>query len=579
MTPRLRIIPLVLLTVLLIPAVRVAAFTQRAFGIGFGDAVPMGHEWLTRTSAIELIGFTGSPQEPDVSDPRDPRRNWTRGRATNTDLSSPAAKAEVARIKSMPISENTYRSRYKLVLDAILGQRWVDIGGYNALTSKNCFDSVSQEAVEVQHDHFMRRWDDREAVGGVNSARSSRDRFVEYFVAAATAPRTEMSAYDGGAVGSTAVSVDRNYFLFGRAVHMFQDSFSTEHTVRVEYDDDGKLDNYVLVRQVKAYMCATTSEQHSHSQDAVLDYSSGDVIWKERGVLGGWETYKPSAMKVPPLVAMEASKDLWAAFIRTMALRPEQRESAARAEATKLARTWLWGDEDAMLAWYDKPAHRGKTFVLPAAEDPTGESVRQCMIKSEFGDITPEARAKKLIADQRVCLYNALPWAGYSDLFDTQLHLWFAWRWRNLAKLETPDSSYKIPDRPADTGVRVRIRSVGNGELISTLQKEVKPDALVYCRAGAYPLDLIAVDTSYRAIDDPLLFLSHRAITNAVKLYAPAPLDPTTFKTAAYGDAITIQLQPNLQYMWLSDESPYLTKKGDPKNANARWKFEPVPVR
>ncbi|HEY0371783.1 MAG TPA: hypothetical protein VGD79_07260, partial [Thermoanaerobaculia bacterium] len=41
------------------------AFTQRSISIaGTGDLVPMGHEWVTRLSAVELIGY-GPGTAPD----------------------------------------------------------------------------------------------------------------------------------------------------------------------------------------------------------------------------------------------------------------------------------------------------------------------------------------------------------------------------------------------------------------------------------------------------------------------------------------------------------------------------------
>ncbi len=107
----------------------------------------------------------------------------------------------------------------------------------------------------------------------------------------------------GFAVDAT---VDLNYFLFGRAVHLFQDAFSSEHIVRIPED------NYERIREVKSYLCTAGCEQHSHSQDAVIDFTSGDVIWKvgTRSKVG-WENYKTSNMKPDPLVALEATKDLW----------------------------------------------------------------------------------------------------------------------------------------------------------------------------------------------------------------------------------------------------------------------------
>lgn len=137
----------------------------------------------------------------------------------------------------------------------------------------DCFDAAAQEPVEVQYDHFMRRYDDRSGSGGVKAATGSRQRFIQYFVAAAMAPKTTMKVWDGGGY-SALTEVDRNYFLFGRAAHLFEDAFSSEHTVRIADD------NYERVRQVKSYMCAAGSEQHTHSNAKIFDYSSGDVIWK-----------------------------------------------------------------------------------------------------------------------------------------------------------------------------------------------------------------------------------------------------------------------------------------------------------
>jgi hypothetical protein len=560
-----------LLFLLLLPTGPVSAFTQRAVGIGFGDAVPMGHEWVTRLASTELLGWQGEPQLPDVPDPQDPRPRWTRGRAINLDLSAPGANAEKNRITAGRQADEFYRSRYKLILDAIIGQRWVDIGGYNAITSKECFDSVAQEALEVQADHAMRTYLDRNADGGIAASEDARKRFVQYFVEAAMAPSTVMSVYDGGAAGSTAMEVDRNYFLFGRALHLFQDSFSLEHSVRIAAD------NYVTVRQVKSYMCAPGSEQHSHSKSAVLDYTSNDVVWIPGTRLGGWPSFKPSNMKIPALVATEATKDLLAAFIRTMGTPVDQRTAVARTEAQTLLRNWLGYTNDEMRTWYDNPGNRGPTFVRPTNEDPEGVDVKRCMIAAGFGVDNPAVRARQLAVSQRKCIYNALPWAGYSDLYDPQMHLWYAWRWRNLVTLEEPKpDDWKIPTLPADSGRRVRIRNVENGQYMSA-PDGVKPDSWIYCRRGAPPLDFISVDSSYRVTSAPMLFLSYRFIDGAVKLFRPAPLDPTIYRTSRLGDAWTIQLLPNGEYMWLSGESPYLTRSGNPNNANARWVLEPTP--
>src|SRR5262249_33045430 len=134
--------------------------------------------------------------------------------------------------------------------------------------------------------------------GGVNAAKQSQQRFISYFIAAAMAPPTAILVSDGGGT-STQYTVDRNYFLMGRAAHLFEDSFSLEHTIRLPAD------NYVTVRQVKSYLCALGSEQHTHSTPTTFNYNSGDVIWNSGTNLGlGWGSYIPSNMKTNALVAM-----------------------------------------------------------------------------------------------------------------------------------------------------------------------------------------------------------------------------------------------------------------------------------
>ncbi len=584
-------VTIVLLTVTLLSTSRPAsAFTQSGFGfgLGFGDAVPMGHEWITRLAAIELIGYPqgGVPDcTPNVKwcDPNDPRKNWPPngpGFARNLDISSPGAQQVVAGIRNTHWNDSQYRARYKAIWDVIIGQRWVDIAGYNALTSRDCFNAVAQEAVDVQYDHFMRRWDESGEAAAVPAAKASRERFIDYFVKAAIAPPTIMSVYDGGAIGSTAVEVDRNYFLFGRATHLFQDSFSPEHTVRIADD------NHVKVRQVLSYACAIGAEQHSHSKQAVIDYSSGDVIWRpESAVAGGvnfalganrnWAAFKPSNMKPIALVATEASKDLWAAIIRTMGAPIGDRERVARAEATALANNWLSFDEQEMRTWYDTPGRRGPTYVANA------EEVKTCMRGLKVGTDDPSVRARQLVTDRRKCLFNAVPWAGYSDLADSSMDIWFSWRWKNgpvLPLLEPDRPSWQPPHLPADSGTRVRIRSVENGQYMGG---KIGTNEWVFCRASDPPLDFIMVgpkeNATFRLTFAPSLFLSYTALTGAVKLYNhPAAIeDPANYRvTPASGNWAIQQLASPQRWMWLSGESPYVTRSGDPNKRHSQWVIE-----
>jgi hypothetical protein len=589
------------------------SYTQSGASIfDMGSLTPMGHEWITRMAAIELLVYNGPPDPPDPEDrDGDPRKGWTQGLAKNIDLSG--AQGEVRRIKQNTCTTKAceaYKSRYKPVYDAIVGERWVDIAGYNVLPgkvpkiAKDCFDAVAQEPAEVQNDHFMRRYDDVGGAGGVNAAYNSQVRFIKYFVAAAMAPPTIMNVYDGGASGSTAVDVDRNYFLFGRAVHLFEDSFSPEHTVR-----SSTIDNYTRVRQVKSYLCAKGSEQHSHLMPTDKDfYKTGDVIWITDSAWDpGWPSYKPVNMRANALVAEEATKDLWAAFIRTMATDVSQREAAAVAEANTLVKNWLNYDENEMKTWYDDPNHRDDTYVLLDQQSGKGQTQQACMQELNGTD-DQLAEVHRLEALQRVCLYNAVPWSGFEDLFDTSTHIWFSWRWLTWSPLnwinggdtgyDNPPAGWQIPDLPADSGIRVRVKSVANGQYMSAAGG-IAPDAWVYNKPGQPPLDFILVGSKdqgmLRVASDPRLFLSY-VVTNPIPTYNGAAklfwfynrfdptswAGPTTYKISnlpgLQGPQWSIMSTYYSQYMYLYDkyQSPYVDRNGGTAGVNARWFFEPT---
>lgn len=542
-------------------------FTQSGFGIRTGNGIPMGHEWITRLAALEVVG-----DDPVMSpDSADPRRRWTKGLAKNTDLSSLAAQAEVARIKSNLYMDQRYASAYKAVYDAIVGERWVDIAGVNVSAAHadrvNCWDAVAQEPAEVQYDHFMRRYDDQGGQGGVNAAKRSTERFVTYFVDAAMAPRTLMRVWDGGAYAALT-DVDRNYFLMGRAAHLLQDSFSPEHTVRLP------IDNYERVRQVKSYLCAAGSELHTHSQADLLTYQSGDVIWKPGTQLSvGWPSYKPSNMKDSALVAVEATKDLWAAFIRTMSEPYVQRRVVAEKEARKIANNWLQINEGEALGWYANPSRRDDTYVLAAGEFGKGRSVSACMRSLGVASGNQMERVRELEVAQRRCLYNVKAEQGYDDLFDTSLHMPFNWAWKNPVQWLTPPADWKVPDRPADTGVRVSIKSVYNGQFMTA-----DWGGWVYCRPGT-PLKFIRVGDETNAIfrlTNANLFLSYHALSGAVGLYGSP--EGASYRIDHLGNSQTILNTYWQQYMWLFKASPYITGAGNPHSTDAQWKIEGVPV-
>lgn len=550
------------------------AFTQSGATINFmGSGIPMGHEWLTRRAAIELLlGRNNDPVVP--ADPNDPRYNpttWTQGMPKNLDLSN--AQSEVNRIKSMTINDPRYASTYHLIFDTIIGERWVDLGGFNvsksSLGTYNCFDAVAQEPVEVQYDHFMRQYNDSDDAGGVNAATQSQQRFIKYFVAAAMAPPTKILVWDGGGYAAQ-YSVDRNYFLMGRAAHLFQDSFSLEHTVRTTAD------NYTTIKQVKSYLCALGSEQHTHSTPTTFNYSSGDVIWNPgTGLSAGWSAYIPSNMKINALVAMNGMMDMWAAFIRTMATPVAQRQATATAEAQTLVNNWLSFDQNTMTTWYQNAANRDATYVI-GADGPPGQTQTACMQGLNVGTTSQAAYVQTLQQNQKVCLYNLQPVPGYGDLYDTSMHMPFNWQWINYVSWSQPPANYQIPNLPSDSGIRVNLTSIKTGH---GMTGNVSNNAYVNVNAGPN-LNLIQVATPdgsgyfFRSAQDPTLFLSYSGGSSGqVKLWNGTTNSSYTLPAAGSNTAIMNQYYQ--QYMWVDGSgNVYLSSKGDPTSNSAQWKVK-----
>lgn len=553
------------------------AFTQ-SVGTDFSFLVPMGHEWITRMAAAEVLGYTQG-KAPDVPDPEDPRHSWTpkHGAAWNPKLSTAGARAVAQSIKSHPMNardDHRYDARYKAVYDAIIGERWVDLGGYGVTSSETCWDAVAQEPADIQYDHFMRRYNDNGGGGGADAAQTSQERFVHYFVTAATAAPMQISTYDGGG-RSASVTVDRTYFLFGRAVHEFEDSFSSEHTVRI------KDDQFVKLWQVKSYICALGSEQHTHDLGEITKYTSGDVIWEPtllNHLNPGWSGYKASNMKTVALVSVEATKDLWAAFIRTLGVPADQRAAAAKKEADMLVKNWLDFDRTNMKTWYQDQGHRDDTYVLDRGETGKGQTQTQCMSALKVGTTDQITYVHKLEATQRKCLYNARPQAGFTDQFDPELHTWYSWKWLNgAAPLSDPPADWRIPNQPADTGAIVRIKSLANQKYMIAPSTN---NSLIYNRDGD-PLRFVMVGprdrAMFRAADDPLLFLDYAAGRGWAKLYKPIIGEPSSFAIKPAGQGVSIWNAYWKQYFWLDGDEPRLNREGDPKNLNAQWTIDTAP--
>lgn len=413
----------------------VSGFTQGVRNAGV--AIPTGHEWITRLAAIELLDPAA---EKDKTDPRN-GKDW---KPVATNLLLTDAQSVVAEIRSKKSSDSYFQGRYSAVYDAILGERWVDIGGINFTKAKigkyNCIDLVTQEPPDVQYDHFMRRHEDVDGAGGVNAAKESTKRFIDYFVNAAIAPDGPMRVWDGGTYADEQ-SVDRHYFLFGRALHLLEDSFSADHTVRIK--DDG----YKSVRQVKSYLCAEGSEQHAHKQPNSKPigsfYETGDVIWVDHKD----SSYKPSNMRPLALAATEATKEAWAAFIRTLAAPPSSRAVVARREAKAVADNWLAFSAQEMTEWYKKKENQDKTYVQSRSSTESGwggTTHAECMDRDWEG-AKQDKKLKDFEDGRKVCIYNMVPTEGTENDRDKQLHIPFLWDWRKAGLIwQDPPKDFEV---------------------------------------------------------------------------------------------------------------------------------------
>ncbi|AQP99156.1 hemolysin D [Pseudoalteromonas aliena] len=550
----------------LLGATSANAFTQ----LGGGGVTPMGHEWLTRTAALELLD-----QEHIIqADPNDPRQYWQKGLAKQVDLST--AYDEVQRLQSNLNNNNSYQPKYDDIYTAIVGERWVDIAGFNVtkastdLSGPNCFNAVSQEPANLQQDHFMRRYDDIGGQGGIDAAYRGQKRFIDHFVSAAMADKKRIKVSDGGGY-SAKVEVDHNYFLFGRAVHLFQDSFSPEHTVRLPTD------NFEKVWQVKAYLCSEGAEQHTHDTKDILNFSSGDVIWQENARLDtGWRAYSAGNMKPVALVALEASKDLWAAFIRTMAVDKTQREAYAKQEANALVSNWLSFEEQAMLTWYENQQNRDHTYVLAPQETGIGKTLEACMRELNVGTISQAARVTQLDTERRQCLYNIEAEPGYADLYDVHTGVPYNWRWKSVT-WQSPAIDWQATQQSADSGEALVIKSAVDGKALSA---ESLNNNERLTTAGANPVKWLKVPSSddryyFRSAEAPSLFFSYSISTSGYGKLWRSP-DQAEYELIYQGGLWNIKNTFWKNYFWYNQDKqrPQLTSDGDANKLQSKWILE-----
>jgi len=374
------------------------AFSQRG---GPNGGTPIGHEYITAISALEVLDGVVGPARP--------------AKATNMKIPEKIAgfvklggpmddPGRVARL----FSGQTMLAKYEFVQSAVYGQRWVDIGGVNitealALGGKvgglDCFNGIAQDPDDLQHDHFLRRRTESGYAGALAAIKDSVARFKKYFIEAAlpSDPPYRIRFRDGG-MAVTNMDADRHYFLFGRALHLFEDSFSPEHVVR-------ESKGWRKITGIKSYVCTPGSD--AHTAQAPLGVTQPwksapnrdqDIIWKNISdvVRGAPKAFVESNLTDSARAAIEATKDVWAAFFRVMSLPRLQRAAAARIEANKVAAAWLQADLRALRKRYPAsgPAPRGVTILA-------GAELEKCR--------SAKPSAERVEAIRKACVANLVP--------------------------------------------------------------------------------------------------------------------------------------------------------------------------
>ena len=419
---------------LLLVAAPAFAFSQLVGKSGHAP-LPIGHEWLTAKAWEELVlensktGFVPSDKDPRA-------KGLAAGRAKKTDarvlLPTLVRNGKLDQPHPYFLTDNSY------ALAAIYGQRWVDIGGSSAGIGKaagkldirpgskrgtyvlDCFDAVAQNPDDVQHDHFNRQRLEKGPDGAIRGIRDAQTRFKRYFIAAAKAPSGPLQFIDGGVTVET-LKYNRNYFLLGRPLHLLQDSFSSEHGIRLAKE------GYSKVHGMTTYVCTEWSEQHNHNPPAfALAHSHGDIIWREPSGKRGLEAV--AGVKDNALVAVEATKDLFAAFIRVMAIPAgAAREAAAAKEADALVTNWLSFRESDVKA---NSAKKSKEYVLNQKSCDESLGAPKGI---EITAVSDQMRAK--------CLFNIIPVQKVGKVeMDEQLKIPYLWTWIN------PDQFNPVPD-------------------------------------------------------------------------------------------------------------------------------------
>ena len=244
----------------------------------------------------------------------------------------------------------------------VVGQRWVDEMGFaqvGVVSGKACFNTVAQEPEEIMADHFMRRGDVPETDASAHKAAIAR--FQRYYAAAVKAPDTLVPFRDGALTGGAFYVVSEAYMLLGRAVHLVQDSFSPDHTLRGTgtkvvvdppyYTKSSTENDYMKIALIKDWDCSPDTYQHSHviagpGLTPGNNDISGDIIWKPFGQRESKLGACVADLKPVAKAAFNATKDLYAIFVAQRGKGSPDTYSPEGDEALKgFVQKWLSLDE------------------------------------------------------------------------------------------------------------------------------------------------------------------------------------------------------------------------------------------
>ncbi len=375
---------------------------------------PIGHEWITAASALELMHESvalealeeGLALKDDVTggDSKEVALKITEALGELT-----PAQIELLKADKRKLPGNHFGAKYHSIWSAVMGQRWVDIGGFRitAPHGKKCWDAITQAQPHVQYSHFLRKFDDVGGPGAVRAIHATVGRLRLSFIAAAQAKDGEIKFWDGGAV-SQRYEASRPYFLFGRVAHLFQDSFSPEHGFRDEKD------GFHTILGIKSYVCTKDSAQHTH--DAPITAKHGDVVWKKRASTD-WSDKNVKAIGV---AARHAMKDLWRAFVIAREAPEAERAKVADAEIKKVIATWMKYDD--------------KVLTANAAVHQLGHDVSQTFDDKAQKECLKHVEAVAKVEATRVACVKEIGSAGdeKENGFDEDLQMPF--NWKNVPK-------------------------------------------------------------------------------------------------------------------------------------------------